>query len=129
MLRGKGMRQQSRRSESWSSLETPIGDEGDSRLADFVEDKHTPQPSEEAIQTNLRAQIRKAVATLAPRQEKVVRLRFGLGEVRDYTLEEVGEKFSVSRERIRQIEECTLRTLRSPLGKLKFQGRKDFRED
>ena len=94
------------------SFETLIGEEGRSCLADFVEDKHIPQPLEEAIQANLRTQIRKALATLPPRQEKVVRLRFGLGEVRDYTLEEVGEKFSITRERIRQIEQKALRTLR-----------------
>ncbi|MGH7274663.1 MAG: sigma-70 family RNA polymerase sigma factor, partial [Nitrospiria bacterium] len=111
------------------SLETPIGGEGDSCLADFVEDKHVPKPAEEAIQADLRAQIRKALATLSPRQEKVVRLRFGVGEARDYTLEEVGEKFSVSRERIRQIEEEVLRKLRSPVGALRPQGRIDSWED
>ncbi|MBI2985675.1 MAG: sigma-70 family RNA polymerase sigma factor [Deltaproteobacteria bacterium] len=112
-----------------SSLQTPIGDEGERSLADFVENRHVPKPPEEVIQADLRTQVRKALAILPPRQEKVVRLRFGLGEVRDYTLEEVGEKFSVTRERIRQIEQKTLRTLRSPLSNLKFQGRKDFRED
>src|SRR3990172_6924336 len=111
------------------SLETPIGDEKDSRLGDFVEDKRIPTPSEEAITADLRTKVRKALATLPPRQEKVIRFRFGVGEARDYTLAELGEKFSVSRERIRQIEEETLRELRSPRGNLKFQGRKDSRED
>lgn len=111
------------------SLETPIGDDGESSLADFVEDKHAPKPSEEAIEADLRTKIRKVLATLPPRKEKVVRLRFGMGEAREHTLAELGEKFSVSRERIRQIEEETLRELRSPVGNLRFQDRKDFRED
>ena len=100
------------------SLETPIGDEGESCLTDFVEDKHIPKPAEEAIQADLRAQIRKVLAILPPRQEKVIRLRFGVGESRDYTLKELGEKFSISRERVRQIEEKALRKLRSPVGAL-----------
>jgi RNA polymerase primary sigma factor len=98
------------------SLETPIGDDGDSSLGDFVEDKHIPNPSEGVIEADLRTQIRKALAALSPRKENVIRLRFGLGEARDYTLAELGEKFSVSRERIRQIEEETLRELRSSVG-------------
>ena len=100
------------------SLETPIGDGKDSWLGDFVEDKHVPKPAEEAIQADLRAQIRKALATLPPRQEKVIRMRLGVGEARDYTLEELGEKFSLTRERVRQIEEKSLRKLRSPVGAL-----------
>jgi RNA polymerase primary sigma factor len=111
------------------SLETPVGDNGESSLGDFVEDKHIPKPSEEAIEADLRTKLRKALATLPPRQEKVIRFRFGVGEARDYTLAELGEKFSISRERIRQIEENALRKLRSPVGNLRFQGRKDFRED
>jgi len=111
------------------SLETPIGDEKDSWLGDFVEDKRIPKPSEEAIEADLRTKILKALATLPPRKEKVVRLRFGLGEARDYTLAELGEKFFICRERIRQIEAETLRELRWPVGNLKFQGSKDFRED
>ena len=101
------------------SLEMPIGDEGESSLADFVEDQHILKPVDEAIQADVRAQIRKALATLPPRQEKVIRLRFGVGENRDYTLEEVGEKFSVTRERIRQIEATALRRLRMPSRALK----------
>lgn len=104
------------------SLETPIGDDGDRWLGDFVEDKHTPKPADEAIEADLRAKILKALATLPPRKEKVVRLRFGLGEARDYTLGELGEKFSVCRERIRQIEAQTLRELRWPSRNLKFQA-------
>ncbi len=109
------------------SLETPIGDDGDSWLGDFVEDKHIQNPSEEAIEADLRTKILKALAALPPRKAKVVRLRFGMGEVRDHTLAELGEKFSVCRERIRQIEAQTLRELRWPVGNLKFQSRKDFR--
>ncbi len=101
------------------SLETPIGDEGESSLADFVEDRRLAGPMDEAIQSNVRQEIRKALATLPPRQEKVIRLRFGVGEKRDYTLEELGEKFSVTRERIRQIEATALRRLRSPFRGLK----------
>ncbi len=111
------------------SLETAVGDDGDSCLGDLVEDKHIPKPSEEAVEADLRTKIRKAIAILPPRQEEVIRFRFGVGEARDHTLEELGEKFSVSRERIRQIEEDALRKLRSPVGNLRFQGRKDFRED
>ncbi len=95
------------------SLESPIGD-GESSLADFVEDKIVPKPSEEAAQTSLRKKVRKALAVLPPRQETVLRYRFGIGESRDYTLEELGERFLLTRERIRQIEQKALRTLRSP---------------
>jgi RNA polymerase primary sigma factor len=95
------------------SLETPIGDEGESFLADFVEEKRTPNPSEEVIEADLCTKIRKALATLPTRQKEVIRFRFGVGEARDYTLAELGEKFSVSRERIRQIEEDALKRLRS----------------
>jgi RNA polymerase primary sigma factor len=111
------------------SLETPIGDGKDSWLGDFVEDKHTPKPSEEAIEADLRTKIRKALATLPPRKEMMVRLRFGVGEARDHTLAELGEKFFICRERIRQIEAETLRELRWPVGNLKFQGNKNFMED
>ncbi len=95
------------------SLETPIGD-GESSLADFVEDRVVPKPPEEAAQTSLRKKVRKALAVLPPRQETVLRYRFGIGESRDYTLEELGERFLLTRERIRQIEQKALRTLRSP---------------
>ena len=111
------------------SLETPAGDETDSRLGDFVEDEQILKPSEEAIEADLRAKIRKALAALPPRQETVIRFRSGVGEARDYTLAELGEKFSVSRERIRQIEQEVLRKLRSPVSKLEFQGWRDLRKD
>jgi RNA polymerase primary sigma factor len=103
------------------SLDTPIGDDEESRLADLVEDKKLIQPSESVIESNLRSEIRKALAILPPRQEKVVRLRFGVGEDRDYTLEELGERFSVTRERIRQIEATAIRKLRSRSGPLRRQ--------
>lgn len=95
------------------SLETPIGEDGEGCLADFVEDKNSPKPAEEAIQANLYARIRQALATLPPRQEAVLRFRFGIGETRDYTLEELGERFALTRERIRQIEQSAIRALRS----------------
>ncbi len=96
------------------SLESPIGDDGESCLSDIVEDRVVPKPSEEAAQTSLRKKVRKALAVLPPRQETVLRYRFGIGESRDYTLEELGERFLLTRERIRQIEQKALRTLRSP---------------
>lgn len=99
------------------SLETPIGDDDESSLADFIEDKNVPKPSEEAIEEDVRMEIRKSLATLPPRLEAVLRLRFGVGESRDHTLEELGERFSLTRERIRQIEQKALRTLR-------FRGRR-----
>lgn len=107
------------------SLETPIGFEGESCLADFVEDKQIARPSEETIQEDLRTKIRKALASLPPRDEKVIRLRFGVGEAHDHTLEELGERFAITRERIRQIEGKVLRRLRFPVGALKHQGRRD----
>jgi RNA polymerase primary sigma factor len=105
------------------SLDSPIGDEGKGCLADFVEDQHMPKPQEEAMGANLRAQIKKAIAILSPRQEAVLRLRFGIGEPHDYTLKEVGERFSLTRERVRQIEEKALRKLRHPVGTTKHQPR------
>ena len=96
------------------SLETPVGEDGDNVLSDFIEDKHVVAPSEAVSSLNLEDQTRKALATLAPREEQVLRLRFGIGEKFDHTLEEVGHKFAVTRERIRQIEAKTLRKLRDP---------------
>ena len=104
------------------SLDSPIGDEGEGCLADFVEDQHMLKPQEEAMEANLRAQIKKALAILSPRQEGVLRLRFGIGEPHDYTLKEVGERFSLTRERVRQIEENALRKLRHPVGTPKQQA-------
>jgi RNA polymerase primary sigma factor len=96
------------------SLETPIGEEEDSHLGDFIEDKSLVSPSEAVINMNLAEQTRKVLATLTPREEKVLRMRFGIGEKSDHTLEEVGQDFEVTRERIRQIEAKALRKLRHP---------------
>ncbi|MBN23152.1 MAG: RNA polymerase sigma factor RpoD [Bdellovibrionaceae bacterium] len=96
------------------SLETPIGEEEDSSLGDFIEDKNIINPSEAVINVNLSEQTRKVLATLTPREEKVLRMRFGIGEKSDHTLEEVGQDFFVTRERIRQIEAKALRKLRHP---------------
>ena len=96
------------------SLETPIGEEEDSHLGDFIEDKKFMIPSDAAVNLNLSQQTRKVLATLTPREEKVLRMRFGIGEKADHTLEEVGKDFAVTRERIRQIEAKALRKLRHP---------------
>ncbi|TMA76884.1 MAG: RNA polymerase sigma factor RpoD [Deltaproteobacteria bacterium] len=96
------------------SLETPIGEEEDSHLGDFIEDKAITSPSDAVINMNLAEQTRKVLATLTPREEKVLRMRFGIGEKSDHTLEEVGQDFEVTRERIRQIEAKALRKLRHP---------------
>jgi len=94
------------------SLETPIGDEEESSIGDFVEDKLTSSPVEAAIQGNLGEQTRKVLATLTPREEQILRMRFGIGLKSDCTLEEVGQQFAVSPERIRQLEAKALRKLR-----------------
>ena len=96
------------------SLETPIGEEEDSHLGDFIEDKSAVNPAEAVIDHNLSEQTRRVLATLTPREEKVLRMRFGIGEKSDHTLEEVGQDFDVTRERIRQIEAKALRKLRHP---------------
>jgi RNA polymerase primary sigma factor len=96
------------------SLETPIGEEEDSHLGDFIEDKAVISPQEAVISANLSEQTRKVLASLTPREEKVLRMRFGIGEKYDHTLEEVGQDFDVTRERIRQIEAKALRKLRHP---------------
>jgi RNA polymerase primary sigma factor len=96
------------------SLETPIGEEEDSHLGDFIEDKAITSPSDAVMNLNLSEQTRKVLATLSPREEKVLRMRFGIGEKSDHTLEEVGQDFEVTRERIRQIEAKALRKLRHP---------------
>jgi RNA polymerase primary sigma factor len=93
------------------SLDTPMGEEDDAHLGDFIEDKNVPSPADAAISTNLAEQTRKALGTLTPREEKVLRMRFGIGEKSDHTLEEVGRVFAVTRERIRQIEAHALRKL------------------
>ena len=96
------------------SLETPIGEEEDSHLGDFIEDKSVVSPVEAVINGNLEDQTRRVLKTLTPREEKVLRMRFGIGEKSDHTLEEVGQDFEVTRERIRQIEAKALRKLRHP---------------
>jgi RNA polymerase primary sigma factor len=96
------------------SLETPIGEEGDSHLGDFIEDKGAVSPADAAVNMNLSEQTRKVLKTLTPREEKVLRMRFGIGEKSDHTLEEVGQDFEVTRERIRQIEAKALRKLQHP---------------
>ena len=96
------------------SLETPTGEEEDSHLGDFIEDKAITSPADAVINMNLAEQTRKVLATLTPREEKVLRMRFGIGEKSDHTLEEVGQDFEVTRERIRQIEAKALRKLKHP---------------
>ena len=96
------------------SLETPVGEEEDSHLGDFIEDKRIITPADAVVNISLQEQTRKVLATLTPREEQVLRMRFGIGEKSDHTLEEVGQKFTVTRERIRQIEAKALRKLRHP---------------
>ena len=96
------------------SLETPIGDEEDSHLGDFIEDKNAILPIDAAIQSNLRETTTRVLASLTPREERILRMRFGIGMNKDHTLEEVGKQFSVTRERIRQIEAKALRKLKHP---------------
>jgi RNA polymerase primary sigma factor len=96
------------------SLETPVGDEEDSHLGDFIEDKNAILPIDAAIQSNLRETTTRVLASLTPREERVLRMRFGIGMNTDHTLEEVGQQFSVTRERIRQIEAKALRKLKHP---------------
>ena len=96
------------------SLETPIGDDEESSLGDFVEDRQSVSPADAAVALSLEEQTKKVLATLTPREEQILRMRFGIGERTDYTLEEVGQKFAVTRERIRQIEAKALRKLRNP---------------
>ncbi|MBU1169449.1 MAG: RNA polymerase sigma factor RpoD [Proteobacteria bacterium] len=104
------------------SLETPIGEEEDSHLGDFIEDKKFMLPSDAAVSMNLAEKTRKVLATLTPREEKVLRMRFGIGEKADHTLEEVGKDFAVTRERIRQIEAKALRKLRHPTRSKKLKS-------
>ena len=96
------------------SLDTPIGEEGDSSLGDLIEDKNIVLPIDAMIQSNLRETTTRLLASLTPREERIVRMRFGLGMNSDHTLEEVGQQFSVTRERIRQIEAKALRKLKHP---------------
>jgi RNA polymerase primary sigma factor len=103
------------------SLQTPVWEDGD-ELEDFVEDRINRHPEEEAMEGTLRRDVRKALAILTPRQEKVLRMRFGIEEKRDYTLEELGEMFTVTRERIRQIEQKSLQILRNPTRRRPLQS-------
>ena len=96
------------------SLETPIGEEEDSHLGDFIEDENAPAPAELASNAMMREQLQEVLHTLTPREEKVIRLRFGLEDGQAHTLEEVGKEFNVTRERIRQIEAKALRKIRHP---------------
>ena len=107
------------------SLETPVGEEDDSQLGDFIEDKNVVNPSFAMSNLNLVNQTRKVLATLTPREEKVLRMRFGIGEESHHTLEEVGQDFNVTRERIRQIEAKALRKLRHPSRSTKLKNFKD----
>jgi RNA polymerase primary sigma factor len=104
------------------SLETPIGEEEDSHLGDFIEDKKVTSPVDAVINLNHSEQTRKVLSTLTPREEKVLRMRFGIGEKADHTLEEVGQDFLVTRERIRQIEAKALRKLRHPSRRKKLKS-------
>ena len=108
------------------SLETPIGDEEDSHLGDFIEDKNAVQPLDVAIQGNLRETATRVLASLTPREERVLRMRFGIGMNTDHTLEEVGQQFSVTRERIRQIEAKALRKLKHPSRSRKLRSFLDY---
>jgi RNA polymerase primary sigma factor len=96
------------------SLETPIGDEGTSHLGDLIEDKNAILPIDAAIQSNLRETTIRVLASLTPREERIVRMRFGIGMNADHTLDEVGQQFSLTRERIRQIEAKALKKLKHP---------------
>ncbi len=107
------------------SLETPIGDEEDSHLGDFIEDKNAVLPIDAAIQSNLRETTTRVLASLTPREERVLRMRFGIGMNTDHTLEEVGQQFSVTRERIRQIEAKALRKLKHPSRSRKLRSFRD----
>ena len=104
------------------SLETPVGDEDDSHLGDFIEDKNAVQPLEAAIHANLRETTTRILSSLTPREERVLRMRFGIGMNTDHTLEEVGKQFDVTRERIRQIEAKALRKLRHPTRSSHLKG-------
>ena len=109
------------------SLETPIGDEEDSHLGDFIEDKNAVIPIDAAIQANLRETTTRVLSSLTPREERVLRMRFGIGMNTDHTLEEVGQQFKVTRERIRQIEAKALRKLKHPSRSRKLRSFLDDR--
>ena len=96
------------------SLETPVSDDEDTHLSDLIEDRNTPVPQDSVIFRDLIEQLNKTLSTLTPKEERVIRMRFGIGENYDHTLEEVGQVFDVTRERIRQIEAKALRKLKHP---------------
>ena len=104
------------------SLETPIGEEEDSHLGDFIEDRQVVSPSDAVISLNLKEQTESVLKSLTPREEKVIKMRFGVGDGSEHTLEEVGQNFAVTRERIRQIEAKALRKLRHPSPQPKAAG-------
>ena len=104
------------------SLETPIGEEEDSHLGDFIEDRQVVSPAEAVITLNLKEQTDSVLKSLTPREEKVIKMRFGVGDGSEHTLEEVGQNFAVTRERIRQIEAKALRKLRHPLRSRKLRA-------
>jgi RNA polymerase primary sigma factor len=104
------------------SLENPVGDDDGSYLGDFIEDKNAVSPLDAATQSNLQSVTTRVLATLTPREEKVLRMRFGIGMNSDHTLEEVGQQFSVTRERIRQIESKALRKLKHPIRSKKLNS-------
>jgi RNA polymerase primary sigma factor len=104
------------------SLETPVGEEEESHLGDFIIDKHGVSPSEAVINLNLREQTAEVLKTLSPREEKIIKMRFGLMDGSEHTLEEVGQQFAVTRERIRQIEAKALRKLRHPSRSLRLKA-------
>jgi RNA polymerase primary sigma factor len=104
------------------SLENPVGDEEGSYLGDFIEDKNAVLPVDAAIQSNLREVTTRILGSLTPREERVLRMRFGIGMNTDHTLEEVGQQFNVTRERIRQIEAKALRKLRHPTRSKKLRS-------
>jgi RNA polymerase primary sigma factor len=104
------------------SLETPIGEKEDAHVGDFIEDKTVASPSETAISLNMKERMASVLKMLTPREEKIIRMRFGLEDGCEHTLEEVGESFAVTRERIRQIEAKALRKLRHPVRSHKLRG-------
>jgi RNA polymerase primary sigma factor len=111
------------------SLETPIGEEEDSHLGDFIEDRAIVSPAEAVINVNLKDQTSHVLRTLTPREERVIKMRFGLEDGSEHTLEEVGQSFAVTRERIRQIEAKALRKLRHPSRSRKLRAFMDGTRD
>jgi RNA polymerase primary sigma factor len=111
------------------SLETPIGEEEDSHLGDFIEDRQAVSPSEAVISVNLKDYTSQVLRTLTPREERVIKMRFGLEDGSEHTLEEVGQSFQVTRERIRQIEAKALRKLRHPSRSRKLKAFTDGLRD